>query len=96
MAEFNAILTPLAVLLPTLMTVAKAVADFPTCAERLLGRTAATKAVEETWRIKLAVTDVLPASVSTHEAAPLHAPLQPAKLDPLAGVAVRVTTCPLL
>ncbi len=43
--------------------------------------------------LKVAVTDVAEASVSWHvELAPLQAPPHPAKIEPAAAVAVRVTS----
>ena len=48
------------------------------------------------WRLKVAVTDCADVIVTTQEAVPVHAPLQPAKVDPAAAVAVRVTEVPLL
>ena len=45
--------------------------------------------------VKLAVTDWLAVMDTMQVAGPEQAPLQPAKLEPLAGVAVRVTEVPL-
>ena len=42
--------------------------------------------------VKVAVTDRAALIVATQAPAPLHAPLHPAKLEPVAGLAVRVTT----
>ena len=49
------------------------------------------------WRRKkVAVTAVDPITVTVHEPVPLHPlTLQPVKIDPFAGVAVRVTAVPL-
>ena len=44
--------------------------------------------------VKLAVAVRAALIVTTHAPVPLHAPLQPAKVDPAAGVAVRVTAVP--
>jgi hypothetical protein len=46
-------------------------------------------------RLKLAVTDLAPFIVSLQVPVPVQAPLQPAKVDPAAGVAVSVTTSPI-
>jgi hypothetical protein len=46
--------------------------------------------------LKVAVTELLPLNVTLHEPAPLHAPDQPAKVEPVAAIAVRVTTAPVL
>lgn len=45
---------------------------------------------------KLAVTVVLAVRVTLQLPVPEQAPLQPVKLDPVSGVAVRVTVVPLL
>ena len=42
--------------------------------------------------VNVAVTDRAALIVTVHVAVPLHATLQPAKLEPAAGVAVSVTT----
>jgi hypothetical protein len=42
-----------------------------------------------------AVTVVLAVRVTVHDDVPVHAPVQPAKVDPDAAVAVRVTCVPL-
>ncbi len=47
------------------------------------------------WRLKVAV-QVLLAVMVTEASEQSASPVQPAKTDPLAGVAVRVTTVPLL
>jgi hypothetical protein len=44
----------------------------------------------------VAATAVLAARVTEHVPAPEHAPLQPVKVEPVAGVAVRVTAVPLV
>ena len=45
--------------------------------------------------VNVAVTDVLPFTVTLHGFAALHPPpLHPAKVDPLAGVADKVTAVP--
>ena len=47
-------------------------------------------------RTNVAVTVVAAVTVRVHVPAPLHPPpLQPVKVEPVAGVAVRVTTAPL-
>jgi len=46
------------------------------------------------WVVKVAATERAPDIVTTQAAVPVHAPLQPAKTLPVAGVAVRVTTAP--
>jgi hypothetical protein len=43
-----------------------------------------------------AVTEALPFKLNVHDPVPLHAPLQPAKIEFAAGVAVRVIDVPLL
>src|SRR3990172_1302832 len=46
---------------------------------------------------KLALTDTFAFTVTAHvSAVPVHAPLHPRKVAPLAGAAVRVTVVPLL
>jgi hypothetical protein len=45
--------------------------------------------------LNVAVTACAAVSVTPHTPVPVHAPLQPPKLAPLAGVAVNVTTVPL-
>jgi len=45
--------------------------------------------------LNVAVTDVLALTVTRHEAVPVQAPDQPAKVDPAAATAVSVTTVPL-
>src|SRR5438046_3151323 len=48
------------------------------------------------WRLKVAVTVVAAFRVTEHVAVPEQPPpLQPVKIEPLAGVAVRVTTVPV-
>src|SRR5215831_846912 len=45
--------------------------------------------------VKVAVTDVAPITVTTHDPVPVQPPpLQPVKVDPAAGAAVRVTMVP--
>jgi len=83
-----------AALAPVLMIVAKAVTVLLTTAERLDGKIAASSCevggvllgvkVAETFCAALIVTMQVPT--------PLHAPLQPAKAKPLAGVIDRLTT----
>jgi hypothetical protein len=46
--------------------------------------------------LNVAVTDVLAVSVTVHALVPVHAPDQPANVDPLAAVGVSVTAVPLL
>jgi hypothetical protein len=46
--------------------------------------------------LKVAVTDWLAFMVTEQAAMPVQAPLQPANVEPEAGVAVRLTTVPLL
>ena len=46
--------------------------------------------------VKLAVADWAALIVTKHVPVPLHAPLQPVKLDPAAGVAVSVTGVPVV
>jgi hypothetical protein len=45
--------------------------------------------------LKVAVTDLLAVMLNEQEPVPVQAPLQPAKVDPAAGDAVRVTIVPL-
>jgi len=48
------------------------------------------------WAVKVAVTVVEASMGPEQEAAdPVHAPLQPLKVEPAAGVAVNVTVVPL-
>ncbi len=48
------------------------------------------------WSVKLAVTVVAAVNVTVQEPVPEHPPpLHPAKVEPVAGVAVRVTAVPL-
>src|SRR5215471_16599775 len=44
--------------------------------------------------VKVPVTDVAPITVTTHVPVPVQPPLQPVKVDPAAGAAVRVTMVP--
>jgi hypothetical protein len=46
--------------------------------------------------LKIAVTEAFADNVREQDALPLHAPDHPAKVEPVPGVAVRVTTDPLL
>jgi len=46
--------------------------------------------------LNVAVTDLAASTVTVQAPVPLHAPLQPVKLDPEAAVAVSVTDVPLL
>jgi hypothetical protein len=48
------------------------------------------------WSANVAVTEVFALSVTEQAPVPLHAPLQPVKVEPVAGVAVRVTAVPLV
>ena len=41
--------------------------------------------------VKVAITLVAEETVTTHEPVPLHPPLQPVKVDPVAGMAASVT-----
>jgi len=47
-------------------------------------------------RVKVAVTVIAAFIVTVHGPVPAQPPLQPVKVDPLAGLAVRVTAVPLL
>jgi hypothetical protein len=47
------------------------------------------------WGVKVAATVVGAFIVTVQGPVPVQPPLQPAKVDPLAGLAVRVTTVPL-
>jgi hypothetical protein len=46
-------------------------------------------------RVKVAATDRAALIVTWQEAVPVHAPLQPAKLETASAAAVRVTTAPV-
>ena len=46
-------------------------------------------------RVKVAVTVDADVTVTTHVPLPVHAPDQPANVEPVAGVAISVTTVPL-
>ena len=45
-------------------------------------------------RVNVAVTDFAVSMLTTHAPVPVHAPDQPANVDPTDGVAVRVTVVP--
>ena len=45
--------------------------------------------------LNVAVTDFAASMVTVHVAVPVHAPLQPVKIEPAAAVAVSVTEAPL-
>ena len=83
-----------------LIIVANAVAAVPTCTDRLLGKTAATRLVmlsvgPEDIATNDADTVVFAARLNVHGPVPEHPPpLHPAKVEPLAAVAVRVTGRP--
>jgi hypothetical protein len=47
-------------------------------------------------KAKVAVTDFAAFMVTVHVAVPVHAPLQPVKVEPAAAVAVSVTAAPLV
>ena len=49
-----------------------------------------------TTRLKLAVTDLLASITKLQADVPLHAPLQPAKVEPVVGVAVKLTLVPVV
>jgi hypothetical protein len=79
------------------MIVAKAVAVAPTATERLSGSTAAARVmfVVLFWT-KLAVTVVSALSVRVQPSMPEHPPPdQPAKVEPLAGAALKATCVPV-
>lgn len=55
-----------------------------------------TVSVADVGLLKVAVTEEFALRVRTHEPVPLHAPDQPAKVIPVVGVAVSVTTVPVV
>ena len=59
-----------------------------------LGLPGAPGGVDGGAMLKVAVTAVAELTVSAHEPVPEHAPVQPAKVEPEAGVAVRVNAVP--
>src|SRR5580704_5987828 len=81
---------------PASIIVANAVAVVPTWTERESGSTAATRVrLAALFATKLALTLVLAPSVTMQRAMPLKPPPDhPAKVEPLAAVAVRVTWVP--
>ncbi len=87
---------PRAMFKPTLVMMAKAVADVPTCTERLLGDMAASKEIGDSLAaLKLAVTDVLAFIVTVQlpvpvQPPPFHLTKTEASDGVTVGVAVRV------
>jgi len=87
---------------PTLVMVAKAMTDVPTCTERLLGDMATSKEIGDSLSaLKVAVTDVLAFIVTVQlpvpvQPPPFHLTKTEASDGVTVGVAVRVTTVPLL
>ncbi len=47
------------------------------------------------WVVKMAVTERAAVMLTTQALVPVHAPLQPLKVEPAAGMAVSVTAMPL-
>ena len=47
------------------------------------------------WAVKVAVTERAAVMLTVQVLVPVHAPLQPLKVEPAAGVAVNVTAMPL-
>ena len=88
---------PKAMSKPTLVMVAKAVTDVPTCIERLPGDMAASKEIGDSLSaLKVAVTDVLAFIVIVQVPVPVQPPpFHLTKTEPFSGVAVRVITKPL-
>ena len=59
-----------------------------------LGTSGSSGGEEGPARLKMAVAEVVALTVTAHEPVPEQAPVQPAKMDPAAGVAVRVSAVP--
>jgi hypothetical protein len=61
----------------------------------LVGFTESEDSATVEVELKFALTDFAASMVTLHAPVPLHAPLQPANVEPESGVAVKLTTVPL-
>jgi hypothetical protein len=83
-------ITILAVPAPVSVTVP--VEEFPPIT--LVGLTVIEESAAGGIALKVAPTDFTASMVTLHAPVPLHAPLQPAKAEPVSGVAAKLTTAP--
>jgi hypothetical protein len=60
----------------------------------LVGLTVSEESAAGGMELKVALTDFAASMVRLHAPVPLHAPLQPAKVEPESGVAAKLTTVP--